>query len=121
VDGHTVRVRAFDRARRVVEWNGRSYRLRRAAAVTVEATAGDARRTGSTGALTAPMPGRIVKVAVGEGSRVVQNQRLVVLEAMKMEHVIEAPHAGVISQLCVKEGDQVQGGTQLLTLGPLVE
>jgi len=121
VDGQTASVREFDRDRRVVHWQNRFYRLQRGGPVTVETTAGDARRATGSGALTAPMPGRIVKVAVGEGTQVIQNQRLMVLEAMKMEHVIEAPHAGVIKELCVNEGEQVQGGKQLLTLGPSVE
>jgi 3-methylcrotonyl-CoA carboxylase alpha subunit len=42
---------------------------------------------------------------------------LVVLEAMKMEHVVEAPHAGVVNEVCVEVGEQVRGGTRLLTLG----
>ena len=63
------------------------------------------------------MPGRVVKIAVQAGQRVGQNQPLVVLEAMKMEHVVEAPHAGVVTELCVEVGDQVASGAQLLTLG----
>jgi 3-methylcrotonyl-CoA carboxylase alpha subunit len=62
------------------------------------------------------MPGRIVKIAVRPGESVRQNQPLVVLEAMKMEHVVEAPHPGVVGQVCVNEGDQVASGTRLLTL-----
>jgi 3-methylcrotonyl-CoA carboxylase alpha subunit len=63
------------------------------------------------------MPGRVVKIAVTLGQRVGQNQPLIVLEAMKMEHVIEAPHAGVVTEVCVQVGEQVSGGAQLLTLG----
>jgi biotin carboxyl carrier protein len=63
------------------------------------------------------MPGRIVKVSVEAGQQVSQNQPLVVLEAMKMEHVVEAPHAGVVTELCVAVGQQVPGGAQLLVLG----
>jgi biotin carboxyl carrier protein len=36
---------------------------------------------------------------------------------MKMEHVVEAPHAGVVSEVCVEVGDQVRNGAQLLSLG----
>jgi 3-methylcrotonyl-CoA carboxylase alpha subunit len=106
---------------RPVEWQGRSYRLERARALTVEETAQDSGVAGGAGRLTAPMPGRIVKVAVGEGQHVQPNQPLVVLEAMKMEHVVEAPHAGVVTNLRVREGDQVASGAQLLTLGSPVE
>jgi 3-methylcrotonyl-CoA carboxylase alpha subunit len=103
--------------RRVVEWQGRSYRFRRPAGLSVAATAGDRGARGGAGRLTAPMPGRVVKIAVTLGQRVGQNQPLIVLEAMKMEHVIEAPHAGVVTEVCVQVGEQVSGGAQLLTLG----
>jgi 3-methylcrotonyl-CoA carboxylase alpha subunit len=62
------------------------------------------------------MPARVVKIAVAEGDHVSQNQPLVVLEAMKMEHVVEAPHAGMVTEICVKVGDQVATGARLLTL-----
>jgi biotin carboxyl carrier protein len=41
----------------------------------------------------------------------------VVLEAMKMEHVVEAPHAGVVTEVCVQVGEQVSSGARLLTIG----
>jgi 3-methylcrotonyl-CoA carboxylase alpha subunit len=63
------------------------------------------------------MPGRVVKIAVEQGQHVDQHQPLVVLEAMKMEHVVQAPHAGLVSELCVEVGQQVTSGTQLLVLG----
>jgi 3-methylcrotonyl-CoA carboxylase alpha subunit len=40
-----------------------------------------------------------------------------VLEAMKMEHVVEAPHAGVVTDVCVQVGEQVTSGARLLTIG----
>src|SRR5713226_8933310 len=69
------------------------------------------------GRLTAPMPGRVVKIAVTAGQSVGQNQPLITLEAMKMEHVIEAPHPGVVAEIHVQVGEQVPSGAQLLTLG----
>jgi 3-methylcrotonyl-CoA carboxylase alpha subunit len=115
VDGQAVTVR--DHAdRRVVEWQGRSYRLRRPPSLNVDDVARE-RAGGATGRLTAPMPGRIVKISVAEGEHVTQNQPLVVLEAMKMEHVVEAPHAAVVTEVCVEVGEQVRNGAQLLTLG----
>ena len=102
---------------RVVEWDGHSYRLQRSPPLTIAATAGD-RGTGSgAGRLTAPMPARVVKIVVAVGQRVIDNQPLIILEAMKMEHVVEAPHAGLVTELCVEVGDQVASGAQLLTLG----
>jgi biotin carboxyl carrier protein len=116
VDGHNVSI-SEDGDWRFVEWQGRTYRLQRAPALTIEQTAGDAGRSGGSGRLTAPMPGRIVKIDVDEGQHVVQNQPLVVLEAMKMEHVVAAPHAGVVAAIRVRTGQQVAAGERLLTLG----
>jgi 3-methylcrotonyl-CoA carboxylase alpha subunit len=115
VDGQAVTI--WDRDdQRVVECQGRSYRLQRPPPLNVDDVAGE-QRGGAAGSLTAPMPGRIVKIAVAKGDHVTQNQPLVVLEAMKMEHVVEAPHAGVVTEVCVEVGDQVRNGAQLLTLG----
>jgi biotin carboxyl carrier protein len=71
--------------------------------------------------LVASMPGRVVKIAVVQGQQVTAHQPLVVLEAMKMEHVVEAPYPGVISDLGVTVGQQVRGGARLLTLGALYQ
>jgi biotin carboxyl carrier protein len=62
------------------------------------------------------MPSRVVKLAVSEGDRVRANQPLIVLEAMKMEHVIDAPHEGVVKRLSVRQGEQVAGGAVLVEL-----
>jgi acetyl-CoA carboxylase biotin carboxylase subunit len=98
-----------------VEWRGHLYRVRAAPPLDVEDFAHAASAAGG-GGLTAPMPGRVVKVAVAAGDHVSPNQALVVLEAMKMEHVVEAPHAGVVSQVCVEPGQQVSAGELLLDL-----
>jgi 3-methylcrotonyl-CoA carboxylase alpha subunit len=120
VDGRGVSV--WDHGNwRVVEWQGRSFRLHRSPAVSVEESEQDTGAAGAAGRLTAPMPGRIVKVAIRDGEHVLPNQLLVVLEAMKMEHLVEAPRAGVVTDLHVREGDQVPGGAPLLTLGSPVE
>jgi 3-methylcrotonyl-CoA carboxylase alpha subunit len=71
----------------------------------------------SSGEVTAPMPGRIVSVAVEPGTEVDARALLVVLEAMKMEHRIEAPVAGTIHEVRVKPGELVSGGTTLVTIG----
>jgi 3-methylcrotonyl-CoA carboxylase alpha subunit len=120
VDGQPITV--LDHSdRRTVDWQGRSFSLQRARPVSVDESARDRGAAGEAGRLTAPMPGRIVKVTVREGEHVVPNQALLVLEAMKMEHVVEAPHAGIVTELRVHAGDQVPSGAQLLTLGSPVE
>jgi acyl dehydratase/biotin carboxyl carrier protein len=64
-------------------------------------------REHADGALRSPMPGRIVSVTVQCGEAVRRGQRLVVLEAMKMEHAMTAPFDGVVAELPVREGEQV--------------
>jgi len=59
------------------------------------------------GGLTAPMPGKVVKVLVVEGQEVAANAALVVLEAMKMEHTVRAAVAGTVRAVHVIVGDQV--------------
>ena len=70
------------------------------------------------GAILAPMPGRIVSVAVAEGAVVTKGQRLLVLEAMKMEQALFAPFDGVVAALKAIEGAQVPEGTLLARIEP---
>jgi 3-methylcrotonyl-CoA carboxylase alpha subunit len=63
--------------------------------------------------LTAPMPGTVVKVLVEEGQEVEEGQLLLVLEAMKMEQPVSAPHAGIVHSLPFGEGSLVPGGAVL--------
>jgi acetyl/propionyl-CoA carboxylase alpha subunit len=67
----------------------------------------------AAGSLLAPMPGTVVRVPAAAGDTVTAGQPLVVLEAMKMEHTITAPTDGVVSELNVGEGSQVDTGTVL--------
>jgi 3-methylcrotonyl-CoA carboxylase alpha subunit len=66
--------------------------------------------------VAAPMPGKIVKVAVREGDDVEEHALLIVLEAMKMEHRIEATAAATVKSVFVKEGQIVSSGTPLVEL-----
>ena len=68
------------------------------------------------GGLNAPMPGLIIDVRVSEGQHVQAGDTLVVMEAMKMEHVITAPSTGVVTQVLVTSAQQVEGGAALLTI-----
>jgi propionyl-CoA carboxylase alpha chain len=62
------------------------------------------------------MPGAVVKVMVEAGQEVAENQPLLILEAMKMEHEIVAPTAGVLAELNVGEDDRVQAGAVLAVI-----
>ena len=70
--------------------------------------------TGAGDAVTAPMPGTILKVNVTNGQAVKAGQVLVVLEAMKMENEIMAPKDGTISQVAVQKGASVDTGAPLV-------
>ncbi|MDO8299738.1 acetyl/propionyl/methylcrotonyl-CoA carboxylase subunit alpha [Lacisediminimonas sp.] len=66
------------------------------------------------GRLTAPMPGKIVALLVEQGASVQKGAPLLIMEAMKMEHTICAPHDGVVAELMYAVGDQVADGAQLI-------
>jgi propionyl-CoA carboxylase alpha chain len=67
----------------------------------------------AAGSLVAPMPGSVIRVAVEVGDEVKQGQALLWLEAMKMEHTISAPADGVVVELNVAKGEQVEVGAVL--------
>jgi acetyl/propionyl-CoA carboxylase alpha subunit len=67
-------------------------------------------------ALTAPMPGTVIRVLVGVGDEVRPRQPLVVLEAMKMETPVVSPYEAVVRSVHVEEGDRVAGGAVLVEL-----
>jgi biotin carboxyl carrier protein len=64
----------------------------------------------------APMPGRIVKLLVAEGSHVNRGEGLLVIEAMKMQNEVRAARAGVVEKIHVAEGDGVEAGSRLVRL-----
>lgn len=68
------------------------------------------------GGLQAPMNGSIVRLLVEVGAQVEAGSTLLVVEAMKMEHSIRAPHAGTIAAIFCTEGDLVAEGTLLVEL-----
>ncbi|WP_406111351.1 acetyl-CoA carboxylase biotin carboxylase subunit [Streptomyces sp. NBC_01003] len=68
--------------------------------------------------LTAPMPGTVTVVKVAVGDEVVAGQSLLVVEAMKMEHVVSAPHAGTVAELDVTPGTTVAMDQILAVVAP---
>ena len=69
---------------------------------------GKAGSTAGDGAILAPMPGRVLSVEVAAGQTVTRGQKLLTLEAMKMEHSLVAPFNGTVEDLIVSAGAQVQ-------------
>ena len=68
--------------------------------------------------IPAPLAGNIFKVLVKPGDRVTEGQKIMVLEAMKMETDVSSPEAGIVTEMAVKEGDAVTVGQTLLSLEP---
>ncbi len=69
------------------------------------------------GILRSPLPGRVAKLYVGEGDHVEKGDRIAVLEAMKMEHVLHAPHAGTVEAVPVAQGQQVEQEAVVARIG----
>ena len=92
--------------------SGHTYLLEEAEArsATHAAAAGDT--------VEAPMTGTVLKLLVQKGDTVAANAPLVLLSAMKMEHRLVAPRAGIVAEVGAKDGETVQGGTVLVRLAP---
>jgi oxaloacetate decarboxylase alpha subunit len=105
-----------------VSVNGRSYDVVVSAGGEIEhvqqSAAPVAKAPGAAAdEVTAPMSGNIVKVLVKPGQQVAANDILIILEAMKMETEVRAPNAGTVATVEVREGDTVELGATLVTLG----
>ncbi len=99
-----------------VQWRGLHYKVTKAAPLSVETVELVGAATPGHAGLGAPMTGTIVKLLVEVGQEVAAHQPLVVLEAMKMEHTIVAPHGGIVTRVPYRAGDLVSGGTTVIEL-----
>jgi biotin carboxyl carrier protein len=63
--------------------------------------------------ITAPMPGKVVRLLAGEGAAVEAGQSVIVIEAMKMQNELKAPKTGVVKKISVTEGAAVEAGQSL--------
>ncbi|MEP3112785.1 acetyl-CoA carboxylase biotin carboxylase subunit [Nisaea sp.] len=110
LDGIAVQAEAsFEGDVVTVFYDGTAHRYVLKTALASGAEAGE-----DSGHVAAPMPGKLIAVHVTEGAEVSKGDPLMVLEAMKMEHVIRAPDDGVISAMHYGAGDQVEEGADLL-------
>jgi biotin carboxyl carrier protein len=66
--------------------------------------------------VTAPMPGKLVRLLVKVGEVVAEGHGLVVVEAMKMENELKSPKAGTVTEVFVREGATVEANAKLLTV-----
>ena len=100
-----------DEERVVVFYEGQAFGFDLAWRGSVGAHAGD-------GVIAAPMPGRVTSVDISQGSKVAEGQRLLTLEAMKMEQALVAPFDGVVLEVNATAGAQVVAGAVLVTVEP---
>ncbi len=109
-DGEIAALSGFrDDERVVVFHEGQAFEFALATRPAVGAAAGD-------GAIVAPMPGKVTSVDVSQGEKIAKGQRLLTLEAMKMEHGLVAPFDGTVAELSVVAGGQVAEGQLLVRI-----
>ncbi|WP_179401042.1 carboxyl transferase domain-containing protein [Burkholderia guangdongensis] len=93
--------------------------LDRAAAAGPASAASDGHPAAPEHAVVAPMPARVVQLSVSEGDVVAADAELGVLEAMKMEHLLRAPHAGRVMSILAAPGSYLAQGQAVLVLEPV--
>ena len=96
----------------VVFYEGQAYEFALAARGTI------AGHGAHDGEIEAPMPGRVTAVEIEKGEKVAKGQRLLTLEAMKMEHALVAPFDGTVAELSAASGAQVTEGQMLVRVEP---
>jgi acetyl/propionyl-CoA carboxylase alpha subunit len=111
---HGTRTRTFccvrDGDALMLFWEGRVYRL---------IDEGEGRRAAArhaSGALEAPMPGRVIELSVEVGQQVEKGQEVLVVEAMKMENSLRAPRSGRVSAVHTRTGEMVAPGRVLVEI-----
>ena len=120
-DCHVV-VSGLSNGRADVMVNGQSYSVEiadagAASAPAVTATApAPAAKPAAGGAVKSPLPGVVLDIQVAVGDRVGTGQRLMILEAMKMENNIDSDREGTVKEIKVATGDSVLEGDVLLTI-----
>ncbi|MEO8312909.1 MAG: biotin carboxylase N-terminal domain-containing protein [Caldimonas sp.] len=114
VDGRAVRAAALLDGP-TAHWQSEGAEL---AAIDLRLRAARRATAAASGLMIAPMHGRVTEACVETGATVVAGALLVVIEAMKMEHQIRAPHDGTIAALHVRAGDQVAVRQPLVEVRP---
>ncbi len=116
IDNKSHRIHFAEDDELFISVNGRGYILEKSAK---QQKRGTGVKVSSAQDLTAPMPGKVLKVLVGNGEQVEEGQALLILEAMKMEYTIKALQTGKVIALSLQEGDQVDRGQVLLDIEPV--
>ena len=96
----------------LVSYRGRTFSVK----PIVHGGVGEAE--GDSGELRSPLPGQVVEVSVMAGQTVAKGQRLLVMEAMKMQQPVQSPFDGTVDRVMVALGDQVTEGKTLIHVSP---
>lgn len=99
-----------------VDWRGQVYPVEITDPRQDSLHSALASRRGGSGSLKAQMPGKVVKVLIGQGDTVESGQGLVIVEAMKMQNELKAPTSGIVKTCRVVEGQNVNGGDLLFEI-----
>jgi biotin carboxyl carrier protein len=111
-------IMARDKDKKHVWLDGRTYLIQSGKEEQRLAERGDDRAQKGKSVVTAPMPGKVVKVNVAEKEAVRKNQTLAIVEAMKMENEIKSPLEGFVKKIYVSPGDLVDSEKPLFELEP---
>ncbi|WP_304945164.1 acetyl/propionyl/methylcrotonyl-CoA carboxylase subunit alpha [Sneathiella glossodoripedis] len=112
LDGHIIKAAVvINKDRMIIIDEGQQFEIRR-----IEHDFDNLADEGGAGAITAPMPGKIIQINVASGDVVQRGDALMVMEAMKMEHTLSAGSDGVVGDIYFETGDQVDEGTLLIQI-----
>ncbi len=115
--GRTARVYlAREGGRTLVAVDGCGFAITEAPAETTRPLGRDEKAPEGSLRITSPMPGKVIKLCVGEGDKVRRNQTLVVVEAMKMENEIQSPADGTVKMICTSVGELVDSEKPLVEI-----
>ncbi len=120
-ENHDVHIFENTPALFTVRYNGYDFAIRRTdiLAIANDDFAPHAAITANSGSITAPMPGKVIKVAVTEGKSVKKGELLLIVEAMKMENNITSPFDATVTKISTKESEKVDADTILVELQPI--
>ena len=117
VDGkaYTVFI-AEDEGKKYISLQGEQFCVEEAKAETEARSLAESDTLKGVPTISSPMPGKIVKILVGEGDGVEKGQGLVIVEAMKMENEIRSASTGIVKKINFKEGDLVDAAELIIEL-----
>ena len=115
---YEIRLMDFDlvsgKCRVMIDGQPKEIRIFREIEVMIERMGLNATHAKKLSGISAPMPGLVIRIEVEKGQRIAKGAPLVILEAMKMENVLTAPHDAVIKTVFVKTGQAVERGLMLI-------